>query len=98
MGMGTDAEAHSAPVRTDRAEPAGLNETVCDRRAVVRCGVKLAFVAPVLSTFFAHEARAAASGNQSCYPQGHVCRNNGTDPEPCCDGLTCTGNPGTCEP
>lgn len=51
------------------------------RRDVVQQGIKLAFVPPVLSTFFAEEARAAGS-NQSCYPAGHVC----PGAEPCCNG------------
>jgi len=51
------------------------------RRDVVRHGVKLAFVAPVLSTFFARDAYAAS---YSCYPMGQVC--TGTPAEPCCNG------------
>ncbi len=47
------------------------------RRDVVRRGVKLAFVAPVLSTFFAKDAYAAT---YSCYPAGHDCPGN----ESCC--------------
>lgn len=64
------------------------------RRDVVRGGAKLVFVAPVISTFFAHEAYAA---NYSCYPQNHVCHTTG-DFEPCCGGLSCNGNPGICIP
>ena len=61
------------------------------RRAVVREGVKLAFVAPVLTTFFASDARAAGS-NHSCYPATHLC--DGTHiGEECCPGLSCTGPP-----
>lgn len=40
------------------------------RRDVVRQGMKLAFVAPLLSTFFAREAYAVS---YSCYPAGHAC-------------------------
>ena len=65
------------------------------RREVVRQGIKLAFVAPVISTFFARDAYA---DNYSCYTQGHVCNNDSSDPEDCCAGLTCNGLPGTCEP
>ena len=52
------------------------------RRDLVRHGVKLAFVAPVLSTFFARDVYAA---NYSCYPTGHACT-AGPDPEDCCNG------------
>lgn len=65
------------------------------RRSVIREGVKLAFAAPVISTFLAEDALAY---NLSCYPQGHTCKDDGSDPEPCCNTLTCNGNPGTCEP
>lgn len=51
------------------------------RRDVVRCGVKLTFVAPMVSTFFARDAYAAGS-KFSCYPAGHVC----PGAEPCCSG------------
>ncbi len=62
------------------------------RRDVVRKGAKLAFVVPVLSTFFASEAFAAGS-NHSCYPLNHACPGQ----EPCCDGLTCdTGGSDEC--
>jgi hypothetical protein len=77
------------------SETAGPSDRGATRREVVRRGVRLAFVAPVISTFFARDAYAAS---YSCYPQGHVCRNDASDPEPCCDTLTCNGNPGTCEP
>ncbi len=51
------------------------------RREVVRTGVKLAFVAPVLSTFFAKDAYAA---EYSCYGAGKAC--GGAGQEDCCDG------------
>ena len=57
------------------------------RRDVVRRGMKLAFMAPVVSTFFAADAQAAGS-NHSCYPTGQAC--NGTSAEFCCDGA-CSG-------
>jgi len=56
------------------------------RRDIVRRGVKLAFVAPVLSTFFAADAYAA---NYSCYPVGHACEPPGQGAEDCCPGLSC---------
>lgn len=56
------------------------------RRAVIQRGVKLAFVAPLLSTFFAKNAYAAS---YSCYPAGHACGLPGQ--EPCC-GTPCTAN------
>lgn len=49
------------------------------RRDIVRHGVKLAFVAPVISTFFAKDAYAA---NYSCYATGHAC--DGARNEACC--------------
>ncbi|MFQ5590147.1 MAG: hypothetical protein ACE5HE_03195 [Phycisphaerae bacterium] len=68
------------------------------RREVVRQGAKLAFVAPILSTFVAQQAYAA----YSCYPQGHACTNGGGDAEICCPGLTCkdpdVDTNYTCEP
>lgn len=53
------------------------------RRELVRRGVKLAFIAPVVTTFFAQEAYAAGS-NHSCYPTGHAC--GGGEKEDCCSG------------
>jgi hypothetical protein len=44
--------------------------------------VKLAFVAPALSTFFAKDAYAAS---YSCYPAGHIC--GGPGQEECCTGV-----------
>ena len=58
-----------------------------DRRDLVRRGVKLAFVAPVITTFFAKDAYAAASV-MSCYPTGQAC---GAGTEPCCDGPCAVG-------
>ncbi len=55
------------------------------RRDVVRAGIKLAFVAPVISTFFAQDAMAYV---HSCYPVGHACAPGAQ--EPCCNGLSCT--------
>jgi len=60
------------------------------RREIVRRGLKLAFVAPVISTFFAKDAYAA---QYSCYPVGHAC--GGAGQEPCC-GTACSG--GVCPP
>jgi len=65
------------------------------RRRVVGAGLKLAFVAPVVSTFLSDQARAAGS-NLSCYPAGHVC-NDITSEENCCPGLTCSATPGVCQ-
>jgi hypothetical protein len=58
------------------------------RREAMRKGAKLVFVAPVLSTFFAHDAFAAGS-RHSCYPAGHPCGVGHN--EECCPGLTCEG-------
>jgi hypothetical protein len=64
-----------------------LSETGQTRRGIVRAGIKLAFVAPVVSTFLAEDAMAVGS-NHSCYPAGHAC--GGATLESCCPGLTCT--------
>ncbi|MBU0719116.1 MAG: hypothetical protein KJ749_12770 [Planctomycetes bacterium] len=56
------------------------------RRSVLTGGAKLVFVAPVISTFFAHQAYAA---NYSCYGVGHKCVDGGPNWEPCCPTLTC---------
>lgn len=67
------------------------------RRGVVREGLKLAFVAPAISSFFAREAYAAS---YSCYPVGHVCVPPGQNTgEHCCPGLQCVrfGRLGICK-
>lgn len=61
-------------------------EHLPSRRTVVRGGLRLAFAAPILSTFFAAQAYA---GNYSCYADGHQCNDPGPDWEECCDTLTC---------
>ncbi len=76
-------------------DPARAQGKTFSRRQVVGAGLKLAFVAPVVSTFLADEARAAGS-NLSCYPLGHVC-NDITSEEDCCPGLACSATPGTCQ-
>ncbi|MGB0715473.1 MAG: hypothetical protein ACPGXK_06325 [Phycisphaerae bacterium] len=55
-------------------------ETDESRRALIRKGVKLAFVSPVITSFLASQARAAGS-NLSCYPTGQPCGD-----EACCNG------------
>ncbi len=57
------------------------------RREVLKKGIKLAFVAPVISTFFAQDAMAYV---HSCYPTGHDCSPSSHNAEPCCNGLICT--------
>ncbi len=61
------------------------------RREVVRQGAKLAFVAPLLTTFLAREAQAATK-LYSCYAPGHAC----PGAEPCCSGI-CGGDIGMME-
>ncbi|MCH8251347.1 MAG: hypothetical protein IID36_02725 [Planctomycetes bacterium] len=63
------------------------------RRDIVRRGAKLAFIAPLLTTFLAEDAYAAGS-NHSCYASGHACGLGG-EQEACCAGLSCTAN--TCQ-
>ncbi len=64
-------------------------KALLSRRAVVRGGVKLAFVAPILSTFFASQAYAA---NYSCYPAGHTCDTVSEGKrQQCCGAMTCKG-------
>ena len=81
----------------DVATPSASERTLRtpSRRDVMRRGVKLAFVAPALSTFFASEAYAA---NYSCYPFDHACQPPGQGAEDCCPGLQCTqvGEDGRC--
>ena len=72
---------HVDKPRAELASGAGLHS----RRAVVRRGVRLAFMAPVISTFYASQAYAT---NYSCYVAGHKC-NPAPDWEPCCNGLSC---------
>ncbi len=67
--------------------PAAASDKQKSRREVVRAGIKLAFVAPVISTFFAQDAMAYV---QSCYPLNHTCA-AGTL-EPCCNGLNCVAD------
>lgn len=57
----------------------GADNTFQNRRSLVRQGVKLAFVAPIISTFFARDVYAA---NYSCYATGHAC--DGARQEACC--------------
>ncbi len=76
---------------TAGTHPTAAQSTGRTRREVVRTGVKLAFVAPVISTFFAANAYAA---RYSCYPVGHAC---GAATEPCC-GTACPGGGGICPP
>ncbi len=78
------------------------------RRAVVRHGVKLAFIAPVLTTFFASEARAFGASFHSCYPEDHACDFYSEQKrQSCCGTLVCKtgggdpvaeGESGTCKP
>lgn len=81
----------------DRAAPspdAVTDTSLPTRRSVVRQGVKLAFVAPVISTFLTDDALAY---NQSCYPLGHACdAASEAKRQACCGPLTCDGDPGTC--
>ena len=90
MSSGGDNPAATTPARQDIANVA--EESRPTRRAVVRGGAKLAFTAPLLSTFFASQAYA---NNYSCYEQGHKCQDPGPNWEPCCDTLTCKADGGS---
>ena len=67
----------------------GPDKSLRSRRDVLRHGGKLAFAAPIISTFYASQAYAA---NYSCYAEGHSCQGA----EPCCADLSCNG--GECSP
>ena len=88
MGHSTDEPAEGQGSRAQAVETGWPGEERPGRRAVLRKGAKLAFVAPAVSTFFASQAYAA---NYSCYPAGHVCPGD----ESCCAGLACVE--GTCQ-
>ena len=75
--------AKAGPTGDDRGTP------LHSRRDVIRRGSKLAFTAPIISTFYASQAYAA---NYSCYAEGHSCGGA----EPCCGDLSCNG--GECSP
>ena len=75
--------ADANPMGEERATP------LHSRREVIRRGSKLAFAAPIISTFYASQAYAA---NYSCYAEGHSCQGA----EPCCADLSCNG--GECSP
>ncbi len=83
----TALEPRACQTQDLAAEHTVRGESGSSRRDVIRQGVKLAFVAPLLSTF---HPQAAYAGNYSCYPAGHVC----PGAEPCCDSLAC--NDGVC--
>ncbi len=74
-----------------KADPTGAERgtRLHSRRDVIRRGSKLAFTAPIISTFYASQAYAA---NYSCYAEGHTC----AGAEPCCSDLYCRG--GECSP
>ncbi len=80
-------EVPSHPHSTSDATSSRPRAEGVTRRDIIREGLKVAFVAPVVTTFFARDAVAAGS-NHSCYPEGHACSTLG-NAEPCCDGLTC---------
>lgn len=77
------APAEADPTGDERGTP------LHTRREVIRHGGKLAFTAPIISTFYASQAYA---GNYSCYAEGHAC----AGAEPCCADLSCNG--GECSP
>lgn len=78
---GSDRAA--GPERMAAGNAAPPNPT---RREVVRRGAKLAFVVPVVATFFARDAYAAASA-ASCRSPGNACA---TDAD-CCGTDICNG-------
>lgn len=72
------SNAKTGPTGDERGKP------LHSRRDVIRRGSKLAFTAPIISTFYASQAYAA---NYSCYAEGHACEGA----EPCCGDLSCNG-------
>ncbi len=82
--MRPESQRAGQPVPSPEPHPSSQ----VSRRELMRKGAKLVFVAPVLSTFFAHDAFAAGS-RHSCYPAGHPCGVGHN--EECCPGLTCEG-------
>ena len=71
----------------------GHRESACTRRALVRHGAKLAFVTPVLTTFFANTAYAG-TWERSCLKNGSPC----TEDAWCCSGNCDTIFTGQCIP
>jgi len=70
----------------ERPDHEQLLPRTTSRREAVRVGLKMAFVAPLVTTFLAREARAAAT-RQSCSPAGAPCTAN----KECCSEL-CVAN------
>ena len=103
--MASDECGTNAESQQPHGLVAGTEPSLHGRRAIVRGGVKLAFAAPVLSTFFASQAYAT---NYSCYPEGHTCDYESEEKrQACCGTLVCKdaggdpvseGESGTCEP
>lgn len=92
--IASDADRCLSPIAESGVDDVRPGEAMPSRRDVVRGGVKLAFVAPVISTFFAQQAYAG----YSCYPLGHDCdAASETKRQACCDALVCDGDPGTCQ-
>ena len=81
-----DNQVNEPAARPDAPEQPDISRPA--RRDIVRHGIKLVFVAPVISTFFVREAQAVPSA-ASCKPAGSPCPLPGLDPE-CCSG-NCTG-------
>lgn len=82
MSVGGFEKFDDAPTERDTTSPSNqpkADNTFQSRRSLVRHGVKLAFVAPIISTFFARDVYAA---NYSCYATGHAC--DGVRQEDCC--------------
>ncbi len=88
----TAAEAVGAHMGTDEPHTTESSPGVSrhSRRAIVREGVKLAFVAPALATFFAGTAYAGTE--KSCLVRGSPCT---TDAQ-CCNTLECQPFVGVC--
>lgn len=82
-------EPHAPSGKSDGIEPSAWREA---RREIVTTGVKLVFVAPLISSFLARDAHAAGS-NHSCYPAGMEC--GGGTAEPCCPGSLCVPDVGS---
>lgn len=93
MKVAGDHQDKGAGERAVSSGDAVTSRRLPTRRSVIREGVKLAFAAPVISTFLTDDALAY---NLSCYPLAHACdAGSEAKRQACCGALTCVAN--TCQ-